>query len=80
MSSLTYLRDLSSQHETTDPTTYLKMLFIYNSIQDGWSVKKKDDMYIFSKKHHHKKEVWRDEYLTNFITSNFQEDIPEKRN
>jgi hypothetical protein len=78
MSCLSYLREISAtQPENTDPTKYLKMLFLYNSIQDGWTVKKKEDVYIFSKKHHNKKEVWRDEYLTNFITSNLQEDTPK---
>jgi hypothetical protein len=45
--------------------------FIYNAIESGWSVKKRDDKYIFSKKHEGKKEVYLDTYLQKFIESNF---------
>lgn len=47
-----------------------KMLFINNAIDDGWAVKKKNEKYIFSKKHENKKEVYLETYLQNFIESN----------
>jgi len=47
-----------------------KMLFIFNAIQDGWSVKKVRGKYIFTKKHHGKKEYFYDSYLKEFIESN----------
>ena len=28
-----------------------KMIFIYNAIENGWSVKKSKDSFIFTKKH-----------------------------
>ena len=34
-----------------------QMLFINNAIDSGWAVKKRDNKYIFSKKHENKKEV-----------------------
>jgi hypothetical protein len=46
------------------------MSFIYNAIQDGWNVKKVRGKYIFTKKHHSKKEYFYDTYLKEFIESN----------
>ena len=54
-----------------DNITFKKMVFFYNALNDGWSIKKiKGDKYIFSKSHEGKKEVFLDSYLTNFIKSN----------
>ena len=47
-----------------------KLSFIYNAIDAGWSVKKLEDKYIFSKKHEGKKEVYLETYLHKFIESN----------
>jgi len=47
-----------------------KLTFIYNAIDAGWSVKKIEDKYIFSKKHEGKKEVYLETYLHKFIESN----------
>jgi hypothetical protein len=47
-----------------------KMSFINNAIDAGWAVKKRDDRYIFSKKHENKKEVYLETYLQKFIESN----------
>lgn len=47
-----------------------KMVFLYNSLQDGWMIKKKSEKYIFSKKHEGKKEVFDDNYLATFIEQN----------
>lgn len=47
-----------------------KMVFLYNSLQDGWMIKKKSEKYIFSKKHEGIKEVFDDNYLTTFIEQN----------
>ena len=45
----------------------MKIMFIYNAIEDGWSVKKNDKLYIFKKKHNNKKKYFSDEYLQQFI-------------
>ena len=47
-----------------------KMAFIYNAIESGWSVKKNEDKYIFTKKHEDKKEVYLESYLKKFIENN----------
>ena len=46
-----------------------KMVFIFNAIEDGWNVKKVRGKYIFTKKHHGKKEYFYDSYLKEFIES-----------
>lgn len=47
-----------------------KMVFIYNSLQDGWLIKKKGEKYIFSKKHQGKKEILDESFLSSFIEQN----------
>ena len=54
-----------------DSITLQKMIFIYNSINKGWKVHKKENSYIFSKKHENKKEVFLDDYLKKFILENY---------
>ena len=44
--------------------------FIYNAIDAGWSVKKRENKYIFSKKHEGKKEVYLETYLQKFVEAN----------
>ena len=47
-----------------------KMLILFNAIEDGWSVKKKKDSYIFTKKHENKREILHDSYLLTFMKTN----------
>jgi hypothetical protein len=49
---------------------FQKMIFIINAIEKGWSVKKIDDSYIFTKKHEGKKEVFQNDYLEKFVECN----------
>ena len=46
------------------------MLLLYNTIEQGWSVKKRNDSYIFIKNHENKKEVLDDSYLMQFMKTN----------
>tara|TARA_B100000902_G_scaffold217257_1_gene206479 strand:+ start:1056 stop:1277 length:222 start_codon:yes stop_codon:yes gene_type:complete len=50
--------------------TIQKMALIYNALEDGWTVKKKENKYIFIKNHRGKKEVYLDDYLKKFMTEN----------
>jgi hypothetical protein len=54
-----------------DSITLQKMIFIYNSINKGWKVHKRNNSYVFSKKHENKKEVFLDDYLKKFILENY---------
>ena len=47
-----------------------KMEFIWNALEDGWEIRKKDNSYIFSKEHEGKKEVFSESYLRAFIVKN----------
>jgi len=53
---------------------FQKMLFLHNAIEDGWTVKKTENHYIFSKKHENRKEVYQKSFLEKFILSNQEVD------
>lgn len=53
--------------EQPDTKTLHKMKFIITALDKGWSVKKINDSYIFTKKHEGKREVFKGDYLDNFI-------------
>ena len=48
-----------------------KMGFLYNALENGWTIKKQADYYIFTKNHEGKKEVYLDTYLHTFMKENF---------
>ena len=54
--------------------TFQKMLFIYNAVNNGWSVKKENDLYIFKKGHARKKEYFKEDFLASFMGKNFNID------
>ena len=47
------------------------LAFFYNSLEDGWTITKNNDSYIFIKKHEGKKEIFSDTYLKRFMEDNF---------
>lgn len=51
---------------------FQKMRFIYNALETGWDVKKRKSVYVFSKKHEGKKEIFEESFLQEFIRSNFE--------
>jgi len=51
------------------------MAFLLNALEKGWSIKKKDNEYIFSKKHEGKREVFQENYLETFIQTNLDMSI-----
>lgn len=53
-----------------DNYTLQKMVFINNALESGWTIKKVDDKYIFSKRHENKREVYLDSYLETFLKTN----------
>lgn len=53
-----------------EPSTLCKMVFLFNALQDGWSVKRRKESYVFTKKHENRKEVFTDGYLKTFLESN----------
>jgi hypothetical protein len=67
--NLDSLKDLENNVKI-DSVKFQKMLLLYNSIEQGWSVKKQNDSYVFYKKHENKKEVLEDSYLLKFMKTN----------
>jgi hypothetical protein len=47
-----------------------KMKFIMTALDNGWTVKKNSDTYVFSKKHEEKEEVFKNDYLEKFVQTN----------
>jgi len=54
-----------------DYLTLQKMAFLFNALENGWTIKKNNDKYIFIKKHEGEKEIMLDSYLQRFIKDNF---------
>ena len=66
--------DIDVGLDTTDklnPIIIQKMAFLYNALENGWAIKKKNNAYIFTKNHEGKKEVFLDDYLKRFMKENF---------
>jgi len=53
---------------------FQKMLFIFNAVNNGWSVKKENNLYIFKKGHEGKKEYFKEDFLSSFMGKNFNID------
>jgi len=60
----------NSNNVKIDYIKFKKMLLIYNALEEGWTIKKKNDSFIFEKKHEGKKEILLDSYLERFMKSN----------
>lgn len=68
--NLDSLKDLENENIKVDAIKFQKMILLFNSIEQGWSVKKKDGSYVFTKSHENKKEVLSDNYLLKFMKTN----------
>ena len=55
-----------------DRKHFQKLMFLNNALNDGWSIKKSAENYIFTKKHENKREIFQENYLENFIISHLQ--------
>jgi len=53
-----------------DAIKFQKMVFLYNALDNGWSIKKRKDSYIFTKNHEGKKEIFDELYLSIFMKEN----------
>ena len=62
----------NAQSENLKDKEYYKMRFIFNAIEQGWSVKKRDNLYIFKTKHNNKEEVFNEDYLEEFVMKNMK--------
>ena len=64
------LKHLGESDLKVDNIKFQKMILLYNSIEQGWTIKKRNDSYVFTKNSESKKEVIQDSYLLNFMKDN----------
>ena len=65
------LIDLENKNFKLDGITFQKMLLLFNALEDGWTIKKRNDSYVFLKNHEGKREIFDDSYLSSFMKTNF---------
>ena len=53
-----------------DKKTFTKMNFLYNAINEGWTVTKQKNKYVFTKHHDGRKEVFSENFLDTFVQTN----------
>jgi hypothetical protein len=70
----------SIENIKNDKATLQKMIFLINALEDGWSVKKEKESYVFTKKHENRREIFQENYLERFLISNFSQDVILKNN
>lgn len=64
----------TTELKTLDMDKAHEMMFLYNVLQNGWSVKKlKNGKYICSKKHEGNIEFFSKEFLKSFMETNFND-------
>ena len=59
--NLTINLDLDNENFKIDSIKFQKMLLLYNALEEGWSIKKSNESYIFKKNHEGKKEIYDEE-------------------
>jgi len=64
------LTDLENSNFKVDIIKFQKMILLFNAVQQGWSVKKRNELYVFTKPHENKREVLDDSYLAKFMKTN----------
>ena len=62
-------------YDVIDIIKKTKMILIYNALEKGWKIKKRNNSYIFTKNHEGKKEVLLDNYIKRFIETNLNKKI-----
>jgi hypothetical protein len=67
--TLDYLNNTGTPIEI-DKEKYI-LAFLFNGLNNGWTIKKNNKKYIFSKNHEGKKEFFSDTYINTFIKDNF---------
>jgi len=58
------------QNIKIEKPVFQKMMFLTNALEEGWSIRKSNDSYIFTKKHENKREIFQEDYLEKFVLTN----------
>jgi len=64
-----YIKSCNESNHNTNMKYILG--FLYNSLNDGWTIKKTNNNYIFIKNHEGKKQILSNDYIDTFIKENF---------
>lgn len=67
--NLESLKNLEDNYKI-DTIQFQKMVLLFNAIEDGWTVKRRNESYVFTKNNENKKEVLQDSYLIKFMKTN----------
>jgi hypothetical protein len=62
--------DIDQNNLEINKITFQKMCFLFNALDNGWTIKKRKDSYIFTKNHEGKREIFSDDYLAMFMKEN----------
>ena len=54
---------------------FQKMLLIFNALEDGWKIQKKNDKYYFKKNHDNDKKYFSDDILNEFLEKYLNMDL-----
>jgi hypothetical protein len=79
---LIYQRDVSvaqicsSNHSKYEDKSISMLIFIGNALDDGWSVKKNNNGYVFSKKHNGRTKYFSSKYLEQFVIKELNAELP----
>lgn len=65
------LINLEDNNFKVDGIIFQKMLLLFNALEDGWTIKKKNNSYVFIKNHEGKREIFDESYLSSFMKTNF---------
>ena len=60
--------EIDGKNVSYDLKKFQKMVLIYNALEDGWKISKKNGNYFFEKKHHNKAKYFSDDILKEFLT------------
>jgi hypothetical protein len=65
-----YINCKTDYDDICDKNKYV-YCFLFNTLNNGWKIKKKKDEYIFIKNHEGKKEIFSNNYINTFLKDNF---------
>ena len=63
--------NIDNENIKIDKIKFQKMIFLFNALDNGWTVTKREEKYVFTKNHEGKKEVFLENYLSIFMKENW---------
>jgi hypothetical protein len=65
------LLNIDNENIKIDKIKFQKMIFLFNALDNGWTITKREENYVFTKNHEGKKEVFLENYLSIFMKENW---------